>query len=63
MKILMAQCINLKLNIYALISWIILKSAEYKFFMQEPVSHVDQIILDLALVAPVIAVASPSAVR
>lgn len=54
---------RMKLNIYALISWIILKSVEYEFFMQEPVSHVDQIILDLALVAPVIAVASPSAIR
>lgn len=32
-------------------------------YTTEPVSHVDQIILDLALVAPVIAVASPSAVR
>lgn len=31
--------------------------------MQEPVSHVDQMVLDLALVAPVIAVASPSALR
>ncbi|XP_057793838.1 uroporphyrinogen-III synthase, chloroplastic [Salvia miltiorrhiza] len=32
-------------------------------YTTEPVSHVDQMVLDLALVAPVIAVASPSAVR